>query len=707
MILGCCASAWAAGPGAPTTVAAIHALSHAEAAKEPPVAFEATVTYRRDKEITLFVQDGDAAIWVYADAKFQLKPGDRVLIRGKVNDSFSPIAIADSVTVLRHGDMPKPIPVTFDQLISSQFDCMRVSVRAKVLSAEVVMSSDTPTWHLRLLVDGGLVEAYVNDSEVNAVSSLVDANIELAGVAGASFDGKMHKTGASLSVPTVADLKVVNHASTSPWSLPVTPMDQIIRDYRLKYESRRVRIHGTITYYQPSSTLILQNGSTSLWVQTIHERPLRIGDQADVTGIPDVRDGYLTLAGGEILESPPYAPVAPQPATAANLVYGRQIFDLVSVTAQVVMEVREFSQDEYVLVADGQVFTAIYHHPNVKQLETPPMNHVPLGSTVRVSGICFPSDHSSPFNQDQAFNILMRTPDDIAMIARPTLLSVQNLTIAVVVLLLAMLTEEITELVSCKLKGAPSWCQIAGGAQLGNCPPKISAFRIVSTEIPARSGPPLGFVFAALDPRAKPSAVEQEALAMASALAELAIETRRLYTDLRHRSEFDLLTDTLNRFSLDRRLDHFIAEARESAGLIGLVYVDLDRFKQINDTYGHQIGDLYLQEVSLRMKCQLRNADSLARIGGDEFAVLVPDVHCRADVEEVALRLEQCFDEPFIVEDVTLHGSASVGIALYPEDATHKEPLFRAADSAMYTAKNHKHRIEIQLARRPEPVQKT
>jgi diguanylate cyclase (GGDEF)-like protein len=185
---------------------------------------------------------------------------------------------------------------------------------------------------------------------------------------------------------------------------------------------------------------------------------------------------------------------------------------------------------------------------------------------------------------------------------------------------------------------------------------------------------------------------------MASALAALAIETRRLYTDLLHRSDFDLLTDTLNRFSLDKRLDNLIAEARESAGLIGLVYVDLDRFKQINDSHGHQIGDLYLQEVSLRMKRQLRNADSLARIGGDEFAVLLPNVHSRADVEEIALRLEQSFDEPFSIEGVTLQSSASVGIAVYPQDATEKEHLLRVADTAMYAAKNHKRRIERSLS---------
>ncbi len=110
----------------------------------------------------------------------------------------------------------------------------------------------------------------------------------------------------------------------------------------------------------------------------------------------------------------------------------------------------------------------------------------------------------------------------------------------------------------------------------------------------------------------------------------------------------------------------------------------------MNDQYGHRVGDLYLQEVSMRMKRQLRSADLLARLGGDEFAVLVPMVHNRSDVEEIAARLEQCFAAPFSVEGYVLRGSASVGIALYPEDGTTKDSLLSAADAAMYVEKHMK-----------------
>jgi diguanylate cyclase (GGDEF)-like protein len=211
--------------------------------------------------------------------------------------------------------------------------------------------------------------------------------------------------------------------------------------------------------------------------------------------------------------------------------------------------------------------------------------------------------------------------------------------------------------------------------------------RIVQEEIPARSGPPLGTLFAALDPLTKPRANESKAISMGAALATLAIETRKLYSDLLRRSEFDLLTDIHNRFSLEKRLDAQIEVARQDAGIFGLIYIDLNKFKQVNDQYGHHIGDLYLQEVARRMKQQLRSHDLLARLGGDEFAVLLPMVHNRADVEEVSQRLEHCFEAPLALEENILKGSASFGIAVYPEDGATKDKLLNVADAAMYAAK--------------------
>jgi diguanylate cyclase (GGDEF)-like protein len=255
---------------------------------------------------------------------------------------------------------------------------------------------------------------------------------------------------------------------------------------------------------------------------------------------------------------------------------------------------------------------------------------------------------------------------------------------------LAEILEEITDMVSFMLHGVPCWCEIMDGEQLGNCPPNKDRLHILHEEISARSGPALGILFAAFDPQAPDAATKNEALYVGARLATLAMETRRLYSDLRHRSEFDLLTDIHNRFSLEKHLDALTEEARQNAGIFGLIYIDLDEFKQVNDIYGHHIGDLYLQEVAHRIKQQLRSRDMLARLGGDEFAVLLPTVHNRAGVKEISMRLEHCFDSPFALEGNILKGSASFGIALYPEDSSTGEGLLSAADAAMYAVKKEK-----------------
>jgi diguanylate cyclase (GGDEF)-like protein len=362
-------------------------------------------------------------------------------------------------------------------------------------------------------------------------------------------------------------------------------------------------------------------------------------------------------------------------------------------------------------------------------------------------------EDSNPFDHGETFDILMRTPGDIAVVARPSLLNIRNLMLIVGLLLfvafaaiargwtlerkvrrqtaamsarteaeaelerqrsriledingsqpLADILEEIAKMVSATLDGAPCWCEVADGARLGKCPEEPHNLRIVSAKIDARSGPALGTLFAGLDPEALAAAHEAVALHNGARLATLAIETRGLYSDLLHRSEFDLLTDIHNRFSLEKRLDAQIETARRNAGIFGLIYVDLDEFKQVNDIYGHRIGDLYLQETARRMKLQLRSHDLLARLGGDEFAVLLPMVRNRAGVEEIAQRLEHCFDAPLVLEGHALQGSASFGIALYPEDGATKDSLLNAADAGMYVAKNSKRQIELSLTQSPLP----
>jgi diguanylate cyclase (GGDEF)-like protein len=747
IILGWTTAAWAATPGTLTSLRAIHSLTNEEARQTLPVAFEATVTYFRGYAHFLTVQDGDIAIFVRVNTNANLVPGDRILVRGTTRAGFHPDVLSSDITLLYHGAVPKPVPVTYEEMIRREHDNQLVTVHAVVRSADLVPHANTQVLRTRLQMhmDGADIEATLDSDDENVLKALLDAEVEATGTVEGQFDGKFQLTGMSLNISSLANIKILRRAGASPWSLPVTPMEDIFRGYHVQNLSQRLLVHGVITYYQPGSAVVLESGDRSLWISTQTSAPLRIGDQADATGFPSVLNGFLTLTQGEIRDNLIPAPVTPQPAAWQQLVYSRHFFDLVSIQGQVVTVVRESAQDQYVVASDGRVFSAIYRHPEVAGLLAPPMKQIPIGSRVNVTGICmFILENRKPTDHEVPFNILMRTPDDITVVAGPSWLSIRNLILLIGLLLavvvvvgargwyiehkvrhqtaelayieqrrsriledingsrpLAEIVEQITELASFKLHGAPCWCQITDGAQLGNCPPKLTSMRIVRHQISARTGPPLGAIFAAFDPLTKPTTIESETLSMAASLIALAIETRRLYSDLLHRSEFDLLTDIHNRFSLDKHMDDMIEEARQKAGIFGLIYIDLDKFKQVNDLYGHQVGDLYLQEVALRMKHQLRSHDLLARLGGDEFAVLVAQVHNRAGVEEIAVRLERCFDEPYAIVGYLLHGSASVGIALYPQDGATKDSLLNAADAAMYTAKYAKRQPEPVTAERP------
>jgi diguanylate cyclase (GGDEF)-like protein len=755
ILFACATIAWAAPPAPLTSLRAIVALTNDQAAQQFPVAFEATVTYYARNLKNLNVQDDDIGIYVKMTKNAVLAPGDRVLVQGTTQPSFLPFVLASNITVLRHGALPKPLPVGFDDMVGTKINCRLIRVRGVVRAADLVSSAVVLSGHLVLLMEGGYIDIEVDSHDERALKDLLDAEVEVTGASGRIFDGKMQQIGAKIKVSKLADIKVIKRASVSPWSLPVTPLGEIVTGIHVRDLTARLRVHGTITYYQPGSAVVLQSGPRSLWIYTQTSEPLQIGDLADATGFPETHDGLLTLTHAEILDSHVQAPIIPQPSTWRQLaLWGRSVLgghqdDLVSIQGRVVTEVREASQDEYILDSDGRMFTAIYHHP-LPPSSIPPMLQLPLGSRVRVTGICIAVD-TNPFNDEAPFNILLRSFDDIKIVANPPLLSIRNLIILTGLLLvvlvvagirgwyiervlhqkttdlalrieaeaalekhavnleqqrsriledingsrpLAEILERITELVSFQLKGAPCWCEVTDGAKLGSCPPQSDRLRIGQEIIPARSGPPLGVIFAGFDPATNPVAHEAEALLVGARLATLAIETRRLYSDLLHRSEFDQLTDIHNRFSLEQHLDAQINEARFRASIFGLIYIDLDDFKKVNDVYGHHIGDLYLQEVALRMKRQLRPHDTLARLGGDEFAALVPVVRNRAEVEEIAQRLERCFDEPFVIERLSLHGTTSVGLALYPENGASRDSLLNAADVAMYTSKNTKRKIK-------------
>lgn len=155
-------------------------------------------------------------------------------------------------------------------------------------------------------------------------------------------------------------------------------------------------------------------------------------------------------------------------------------------------------------------------------------------------------------------------------------------------------------------------------------------------------------------------------------------------------ADHDALTDLANRNLLGDRITQAMAHARRNGGMLALLFLDLDRFKGVNDSFGHELGDALLLEVSGRLKQVVREGDTVARQGGDEFILLLTDIQRPQDVTAVAQKIFEVFLEPFHIEKHELFITTSIGATLYPGDADDMQTLLRNADTAMYRAKEER-----------------
>lgn len=163
-------------------------------------------------------------------------------------------------------------------------------------------------------------------------------------------------------------------------------------------------------------------------------------------------------------------------------------------------------------------------------------------------------------------------------------------------------------------------------------------------------------------------------------------ETKRL----EHLAHYDYLTKIPNRFLLIDRVEHLIAQSERNNNIFALLFIDVDRFKMINDTRGHAFGDQVLIETSLRLKQSIRNSDTVARIGGDEFVVLLENVASESVVSTMVESLTEALHRPFVIDNAPFEVRCSVGVSIYPSEGATSDALLAMADKAMYRIKQSK-----------------
>ncbi|HSX71352.1 MAG TPA: GGDEF domain-containing protein, partial [Pseudomonas sp.] len=157
---------------------------------------------------------------------------------------------------------------------------------------------------------------------------------------------------------------------------------------------------------------------------------------------------------------------------------------------------------------------------------------------------------------------------------------------------------------------------------------------------------------------------------------------------LEHLARHDPLTGLPNRRVFFERLDHALASARRSAKPLAVLFVDLDHFKELNDSLGHGVGDRVLQAVANLLRSATRESDTVARLGGDEFVILIEQLDDPQQVLAVLHKLHERFQLPMLVDRHEVQVQASMGVSLFPRDGDDIESLLQQADRAMYAAKN-------------------
>lgn len=163
--------------------------------------------------------------------------------------------------------------------------------------------------------------------------------------------------------------------------------------------------------------------------------------------------------------------------------------------------------------------------------------------------------------------------------------------------------------------------------------------------------------------------------------------THKKHQEIRHMAMHDTLTNLPNRALYIDRLQSLINQANRGDKIFGVAFFDLNKFKEINDTYGHEVGDFVLIEFSNRIKKLIRSSDTIARLGGDEFVAILDDVSSIDDIKKIINKMIEVTEKPMIFKEIELHIKVSIGISQFPKDGDNTDLLILKADNAMYKSK--------------------
>lgn len=604
-----------------TTAHAAHSLSGKEAARGYPVHLRAVVTYY-DADVDprrsfLFAIDPSGSIFVAFPRapEVPFKAGEEVEISGRsAAGDFAPIVSEAKVRAIGKAQLPSfAARRSMTDLLDGSHDGEWIEV------AGVVRSIEETAKNILLEIamgDGTITAATLKEPDVD-YAALVDARITVRGNTGLIFNHRGQVTGAHLLFPGLMTVRIEQPAPADPFQQPVTLAGDLLRFRPNASSGHREHLRGAVSLFWPGRLLCLQDASGGLCAGTEQTTPLAVGEIVDVIGFPIAGDLAPSLAQASFKPAGSQELISEAIIGSLQKVPGDHDAGLVQVEGKLIEEDKS-AADPTIIVSSGKfIFPVILQ----RQAGVDAIPRWEKGSVLRITGICsVQSDTAvrSPgdgFVIAKSFRILLRSPQDVVVLKRPSWWNAQH---ALGVLAVAL---------------AISVCILGWVTYLRVC---------------------------------------------------LKRQTRLLH----HQATHDSLTGIWNRKAVLDLLDREYAIAGRAGTQVGVMMLDADHFKQINDTHGHLAGDAVLRELPRRIQTALRATDLTGRYGGEEFLIVLPG--CTTEqCQECAERVRAAIANIPINSGggAELVVTVSVGTAVLDPSLNTQHDALAAADGALYKAK--------------------
>jgi diguanylate cyclase (GGDEF)-like protein len=615
-----------------TTARQAHDLSSQEAKRGYPVHLRAVVTFydpkAPNKRLGMTVHDATGSVFLRLDLGFSesLPTGTLVDLHGvSALGEFAPIVDHPQFKVIGYVGFPEDAP-------HPSFSHMLAGADdGQWVEVEGIVHSVTDYGHYEMLqlamADGTIAIKLIKD-EGYPYSSLVDAKLRIRGNAQPIFNvSRQHMIGVRVECPRFSQVHIVEPAPEDPFKLPTILISRLLQWDMVSLLAHRVHVQGRVTLQWPGSSVCIRDATQGICAQTELNTPLVNGELIDLAGFARAEGNapVLTDAVFKSAGGATVAPVTAVPVTAEQALLGNHESQLIQIDGQLVSRDPAATDTTLLLTSGTRLFTAILPQ-NLGGPETKAWEN---GSVLRIKGICSVQIDAQ------------RTGVGLAEVPPQTFRVLMRSPADVVVV------------------RKPSWWTPAHLVIL-------LALALCGTLLV------LGWVVV-LRRR-----VERQTTLL-----------RESEQRFRHMALHDALTGLATRLLLEDRLNAAVEIARRRQAGLGLLMLDLDKFKETNDTFGHPAGDEVLRVTADRLLEVVRKSDTVARMGGDEFVVLLPDLRDPQIAERIAANIVKTLADPITFKGRVMPVSVSVGVCSAFAGDMDADTLLKNVDAALYRAKAH------------------